>query len=238
MYMETNNHWIQQTDNQAEIFLHLIQSLSLVLKSKVLPNYFIPNINMLRLIPEKHCLYLAEVLDRFYMKPVDTIKRMTRNFKNFSRWSPIKVPLIDDYSKIQVYTWYLRSLLCLALKERDHLQLQRLKYIVELSNHLFFDNISNVEEFIFTWINIIITSSLRKNLPNCFDQDHLKYKNNKNPIWLTYNLWEPIVFVFNIMDIYFDDDDKNNFTNETNNNDEVEEEEDNYNAGKTRIKLT
>lgn len=162
-YLEKNNHFIEQTENQIEIFLHLIHSLSLVLKSKLLSNYFIPNINMLKEIPEEYYLYLAGKLDQFYKKPLNTIKQI-------SSWS-----YLNNYSKIQVYTSYLRSLLSLALKKQDHHQLQRLQHIIELSNTLFPSSkldqtITDIEEFIFAWLDIIITPSLRKNLPTCFEK--------------------------------------------------------------------
>ncbi len=199
-------------------------------------NYFISQIDMLRLISEEQCLYVAERLDQFYLKPVETIKQMTKNFQQFTIRSRMKVPLTDDYSKVKVYTWHLRSLLTLALYERDHLRLQRFEHIVKLSNKYFpssFNNISNVEELLFTWLNKIITPRLRENLPECFEQQQQNQKireyDNKNLPWLTSNLVEPIVLVFNIMNMYFNEENNDN-TDETN----VEDEENDVNAGNIR----
>ncbi|CAF4346364.1 unnamed protein product [Rotaria sp. Silwood2] len=203
---------------------------------------------MLSLISEENCLYAAEKLEQFRLKPVETIKQMTKCFNKLTRWSRIKIPLADDYSKIKVYTWYLRSLLYLALKTPDRLQLQRLEHIVQLSNTYFpsslpNDNISNAEELLFTWLNIMITPSLRKKLPECFDQQQqqeLQKYDNKKPIWLTYNLLEPIVLLFHIIELYYNEedneenDDDNEWENESNNNDEIamdiEDEEDDITA--------
>ncbi|CAF2749818.1 unnamed protein product [Rotaria sp. Silwood2] len=124
--------------------------------------------------------------------------------------------LIDDYSKVKVYTWYLRSLLCLALKQRDHLRLQSLKYIVELANKYFLsssstiDRISDVEDLLFTWVNLIVTPRLRENLPECFEQIQEQQQSgefyNKKFIWLRFNLLESIVFIFYEMGSYFDEE--------------------------------
>jgi hypothetical protein len=145
----------------------------------------------------------------------------------------MKVPLTDDYSKVKVYTWHLKSLLTLALYERDHLRLQRFEHIVELSNKYFpssFNNISNVEELLFTWLNKIITPRLRENLPEYFEQQQQNQKireyDNKDLPWLTANLVEPIVLVFNIMNMYFNEENNDN-TDET----DVEDEENDVNAG-------
>ncbi|CAF1440337.1 unnamed protein product [Rotaria sordida] len=239
-YMENNYHKMQQTEKQTDIFLDIIQCLSVALKSKTMPNYFISDIDMLRMISNEKCLYLAERLDEFYFKPVETIKQMTKNFKQLTQWSRMKIPLVDDYSKLKIYTWHLRSLLYLALIERDHLRLQCFEHIVELSNKYFSSSslsseingyISNVEELLFTWLNIIITPRLRQSLPECFEQQQIReYNHNKKLIWLTLNFWEPIVLVFNIMNFYFDEeydsesdnDNDDNSENERSNNDEVE----------------
>jgi hypothetical protein len=229
--MENNNRMMQQMENQTEILLDIIRSLSFALKSKRMSNYFISEIDMLRLISEEQCLYVAERLDKFYLKPVETIKQMTKNFQQFTIRSRMKVPLTDDYSKVKVYTWHLRSLLTLALTERDHLLLQRFEHIVELSNKYFpssFNNISNVEQLLFTWLNKIITPRLRKNLPECFEQQQ-QDQEIKNLPWLTSNLVEPIVLVFNIMNMYFDEENNDN-TDET----DVEDDENDVNAGNIR----
>jgi hypothetical protein len=210
--MENNYHRMQHIENQAGLFLQLIQSLSLSLKSKTMSNYFIPEIDMLRLISEESCLYIANKLYQFYLKPVETIKQMKKNFQQFTKRSCIKTPLTDNYSKIKICTWYLRSLLALALDERDHFRLQRFEHIVELSNKYFsssipLNNISNVEELLFTWLNKTITPRLRNNLPECFErrQDIQEY-DNKSLFWLTSNLVEPVVLVLNMMKFYFDED--------------------------------
>ncbi|CAF0725564.1 unnamed protein product [Didymodactylos carnosus] len=200
---------------------------------------------MLGLISDEKCLYLAEQLDKLYSKPVATIKEMT-NFQNRVRKSCIKTPLVADYSKIKVYTWYLRSLLFLALKDEDHLQLQHLQHIVELSNKLFplsvsFDNISDIEELLFAWLNIIITPSLREDLPNCFHrQSHEEFEryDKKKPIWLTYNLCYPIVFVFNMIDVYYDgenNDENVDDEDERNSNDENVDDEDERNSNDENV---
>ncbi|CAF1587811.1 unnamed protein product, partial [Adineta ricciae] len=212
-YMEGNYLQMQEAQEQADLFLHIVQCLSLALKTKSMSNYFISDIDMLRLIPEEKCMFLAEKLDEFHAKPVETIKQMKTNFQLLVRWSRVKTPLVDDYSKTQIYIWHLRSLLFLAVKERDHIRLQRFQHIVNLSNKYFHtssnDTISNVEELLFTWLNVTVTPKLRKSLPTCFEQEGhypIQRYDNRKLFWLTYNIWEPIVLMFNMSDMYFDEE--------------------------------
>ncbi|CAF1664079.1 unnamed protein product, partial [Adineta ricciae] len=62
-YMEGNYLRVQEAQEQADLFLHIVQCLSLALKTKSMSNYFIPDIDMLRLIPEEKCMFLAEKLE-------------------------------------------------------------------------------------------------------------------------------------------------------------------------------
>ncbi|CAF1379108.1 unnamed protein product [Rotaria sordida] len=189
-----------------ELAPDIIQQLSITLKSKTMSNYFIPEIDMLQLIPEEKCLYLAEKLKQLYEKPVQTIRQMHKSFQDFMFWSCVRLPLADDYSKIKIYTWYLRSSLCLALRDSEHLRLQRLEHVVRMSNMYFpsslsVDNISNAEELLFIWLDIVITSELRENFPNCFEQkqqQEISQYSNKIPIWLRFYS-APIGFVFEVL---------------------------------------
>jgi hypothetical protein len=204
--MEKNYRVMKQTENEIETFLDIIQQLSITLKSKTMSNYFISKINMLRLVPEEKCLDLAKRLDQLYEKPVQTIRQMQKSFQDFTFWSCVRLPLANDCSKIKVYTWYLRSSLCLALRASEHLRLQRLEHVVRMSNKYFpsllsVDNISNVEELLFTWLDIVLTPELRESLPNCFEQkqqQEISQYPNKIPIWLRFYS-APIGFVFDAL---------------------------------------
>lgn len=211
-YFETKSLEIQ-SKNQTDILLDMVRNLSADLKLKAMRNYFIPGIDILRLIPEEKYSNLAEKLDQFCRKPVETIKQMKKNFQNITRWFHLKVPSADDYSKLNIHVWHLRSLLFLALKDPDYLYSKRFEHILELSNTFFpssetTDKMSNVEDLLFTWLNIVITARLRTSLPECFDRQHEhevhnKYYNNK-VIWLEYQLFEPITLIFYLVDFYDD----------------------------------
>jgi hypothetical protein len=250
-YLEKNNLEMQ-AKSPTDILLDMIRNLSADLKLKTMRNYFIPEIDMLRLIQEEKYLNLAEKLDQFCQKPVKMIRQMKNNFQNFARWFNLKLPSPDDYSKIGVYTWYLRSLLFLAFNGCDYIHLKQLEHIIDLSNTYFplfktTDNICNVEDLLFTWLNIIITPRLRKSLPKCFDQQqeqklHNKY-DNEMAIWLEYQLFEPIAIIFNMIGFYNDaeiddeieetqDDDE---MEERQVDDEIEETQDDVNTGNIEL---